>query len=730
MAGVGPATASRARAVLRDSLVFLAFAALTCAMTWPWVARIGTACADTADTYLEAWVLWWNYHAAFTSPLHLFDSNLFFPYRYTLAFTEHGFGIALPLFPLFALGLVTPLSAVSVAMLLSFALSGFGAFRLARTLTGSTAAAWVAGIAFGFATFHFLCIYNLVYAWAVWIPLLAEAIVLFVRERTWGRALWLGAAFLLSGLSVIHWMVLTALPLAMTAIVLGRRRGVLRDRAFWIRGGAAVGGACLVLLPFLLPYAKVARWYGMTRDREEVAQGSARLADWLHADPHNKLWAGFQRGGPGTGAPLFPGALPLLLAFAALLLARKEKAVPEALAVGLIWLILGFFGSLGMNFPFHRFLYETVFLFRSIRVPLRWAMVGTLGLALLAGLGAALLAKAADGPGRVRHLASRALPAFLALALLWELRVAPLDLAEGEPDPDEATRYLAGVPMKGGLVEIPAWDRALYRATLRAADHGQPLITAISGFTTRTASEVATLLQLDPIPPALFDVLEDIPTSYVVVRRGLLMTDELARFDRTFEAAVRSGRLRFVRRFPGEGEGDDLYAVVQTEPAPGSSPTRPPVKTLRERLRENPAGGGAEVHDAPRNTALPPSGFRAQLSARSVPSTLRAGEMVTFDVTVTNLGDASWPHTGSPGTSFAVMLSYHWIRQGGPVASEGIRSDLLLDLAAGARTTLNAKVQAPDTPGDYVLELDMVQEGVAWFKDRGSTAPQIPMRVE
>ena len=38
--------------------------------------------------------------------------------------------------------------------------------------------------------------------------------------------------------------------------------------------------------------------------------------------------------------------------------------------------------------------------------------------------------------------------------------------------------------MKGGLVELPAGteDHGNYRAMLRAADHGKPLVTAVSGF--------------------------------------------------------------------------------------------------------------------------------------------------------------------------------------------------------------------------------------------------------
>src|ERR1035441_8838212 len=62
---------------------------------------------------------------------------------------------------------------------------------------------------------------HLPYLFSGWIPILLEALVLFVRERTPRRAAWLGAAFFLNGLSVIHWLVLTLIPLAATGLALG-----------------------------------------------------------------------------------------------------------------------------------------------------------------------------------------------------------------------------------------------------------------------------------------------------------------------------------------------------------------------------------------------------------------------------------------------------------------------------------------------------------------------------
>jgi len=164
-----------------EALVFLCFVGLTVVMTWPWALHLRDAAADPGDSYLNAWIMWWDYHATFGDPLNLFHANVFYPYRYTLAFSEHNYGISLPFFPLYALGF-KPLTVHGVATLAGFALCGYGAFRLARTLTGAAGAAWVAGVVFAFVPYRFHHLPHITYLFAGWVPLLLEALVLFARE--------------------------------------------------------------------------------------------------------------------------------------------------------------------------------------------------------------------------------------------------------------------------------------------------------------------------------------------------------------------------------------------------------------------------------------------------------------------------------------------------------------------------------------------------------------------
>src|SRR5829696_9738412 len=251
----------RLRLFLREIYIFLGFSALTAIMTWPWILNLRDAASDRGDSYAHAYWLWWDVHQTFRDPLNLFNATIFFPYKNSLAFSENDFGIAILFAPLYALGL-RPLTVHSIATLAAFAFSGYGMFRLARTLTDSKGVAWVAGIVFAFLPYHFQRLPHLVLIFAGWIPLTLEALVLFARQRSWRRAIWLSFAFTMNALTCLTWFILTLLPLVLSAVFLLVWLRLWRDRDFWIRGGVAVVLAALALLPFLLPYYHVRQTHG------------------------------------------------------------------------------------------------------------------------------------------------------------------------------------------------------------------------------------------------------------------------------------------------------------------------------------------------------------------------------------------------------------------------------------------------------------------------------------
>ena len=628
-------------------------------MTWPWVLHLRDAVPDAGDPYAISYFLWWDYHQTFHAPLRLFEATFFYPYHSTLAFGEYNYGISLLFFPLFLLGF-RPLTIFSIAAFLSFPLTGYGMFRLTRTLSSSDAAASIAGIAVAFLPFRFHHLAHLVLNFFVWTLLLFEALVLFARQRSWPRAIWLGFVFLMHALTCMTWLLLAVIPLVVSTLLLLDRNRIWGDIRFWKRAGISLGIASVMLLPFLLPVRRVAIEHGFLRSRQEVQQYSGRLINWLAVDERTKFWHGLGAPAAGTEMVLFPGLLAPLLAIAALVLtpARKarapateplslakrlvvhvldgvaifagilallslgsevfnssllgrgiwqatgsQKAVPimlisvlirsliaypallrrslrgdanlrdsfrsaqrsELFGHALLWVIIGFAGSFGLNFFFHKFLYYHVPLFRGMRSATRWAMICYVGLALLAGLGAFRLSERI-GRGRTRW--KTAVYGLIVLALLVELHAAPLEMVRGAVDPDAISLDLKNRTMSGGILELPIGEGD-FVYMLRAADHLHPIVNGRNSYVPPLQVEIQGLTQARPIPDRLFDMIEQIPVSYVTVHRDFIGADDLPWIEDFLARGVGGGRLRFIKSVPSANTLDqrvDLYAVVKIEP--------------------------------------------------------------------------------------------------------------------------------------------------------------------
>jgi hypothetical protein len=265
----------------------------------------------------------------------------------------------------------------------------------------------------------------------------------------------------------------------------------------------------------------------------------------------------------------------------------RDSRGGDALWLGTIWAVSGFLMSLGTNSWFYRILYDLVFLFRSMREPSRAAMLADLGLAMLAGVGAMKLA--ALIALRSKRLSPAIALTFIGLALLFEMRAAPLDFMRGAVEPDQLALRLKQTNMRGGLVELPTGNGILpHLYMLRSADHGKPLINAISTFVPPHAWEIESLSRANPISLKLLDAMERVPTSYLVIHNLLIEPGQRAAFEGFLAAGLAADRLRFINRYD---DGNDLYAVVKTEPEAKSEaplPFTPSLHELSKLMRENP----------------------------------------------------------------------------------------------------------------------------------------------
>ncbi|MGI8838504.1 MAG: hypothetical protein ACR2H4_17955 [Pyrinomonadaceae bacterium] len=132
---------------------------------------------------------------------------------------------------------------------------------------------------------------------------------------------------------------------------------------------------------------------------------------------------------------------------------------------------------------------------------------------------------------------------------------------------------------------------------------------------------------------------------------------------------------------------------------------------------------------------LPDRAFRAQLAFKDAPAKLRAGQKETIVVRVKNASDVLWWARGgeindSPSNKFYIALGDLWLHEDGKLLTEmDGRIGLPKDLRPGEEVEVPLSISAPTTPGNYILEVDLVQEQVAWFHDKGSPTARTNVTV-
>ncbi len=463
-------------------LAALGYLALTLLLTYPIsVAPATRALSADPDAYLIMWMFSWDAHALVTQPLSIFDANIYYPERLTLAYSENMLGNALVAAPILWLT-DNPVLAVNVVALLSCVLCGLGAFVLARRLGLSAPAAFLAGLVFAFAPPRFLRI-SQGHLTVHWLPFaLAYLHGYFDRGRP--RDLRLAILFFsLQALSSGHGAVFAALAMAGLAVYKGFA-GAPLDLARRAKDVGVVG--VLLALPAILsvvPYLLVQQEMGLRRSLGDYPPANA--ASFL-ASPtyvHRFVLGLFDARwiNETARAFLFPGYVPIvlsLLAFVPWLRAAGARTRLFYLLATLVsvWLAAGppiglwpaVYWLPGLNF---------------IRVPSRFTLLGVLGLAVLAAMG---FERASV---RWRPRMRMAAAAGVGALLVCEFAVAPLATTEYHVEIPSVDRWLDAQPKPFAIAEVPVpradepgWERRQAEYMLHSMAHWQKTVHGYSGF--------------------------------------------------------------------------------------------------------------------------------------------------------------------------------------------------------------------------------------------------------
>jgi hypothetical protein len=544
----GPAgEAAAPRPALVWTAVTCLFTAVTLLYFWPlprvWGDHIGP---DLGDPLFVLWVLKWGVHQIRLGLPNLWNgsvwnANIFYPTKGTLAFSEHLLGPAAELF-LFLKVFPNAIAGYNFLFVTSYVGSALAVCWVLRKTGLSWPAALLAGWMYAFSSFRLSQMAHLQILIAQWIPLTLWFWDRLLAERTAKNAALFLLFYLLnlSGGCYLAYMI----HFCLLAILLSRAPGVGRD-LFSLRSlrvlipVAAV--ATLALAALFLPYVRVSRAQGLSRPPSEIEFYSAKLASYFSPSGENFYFGEranrFLHQALGDSADrffrpensLFAGFLPTVLFFVGIWAAwrgRKDPADPWVRGLvlsGLVCFVLSFAWAF---VPLARVLPGL----SGMRVPARFYAFVSLTLVYLAARGVDFLRSRLPGPR-----ARAALVAGLAAILLIELapRGFRMERLPREGELPQVYRWLRDEPSVKSLVELPLYGNSrendyLYASTL----HWKPIANGYSGY--MAPSYVDLFNSMRVLPGVVgFAKLRSMGISHIVVHvEPPLRIKEVRRWER------------------------------------------------------------------------------------------------------------------------------------------------------------------------------------------------------
>ena len=540
------------------------------------------------DTDLFMWTLAWNTHALVQQPLSVFDANIYYPHRNTLAFSENLIGSTIFAAPVLWLT-GSHVLALNTVSFFSVILCGLGAWLLARRLGALGPAAVLAGLVFAYSPARFLRFGQLHLTTIQWIPFSLAFLHAYLdggRKRDLRLAVGFFTLQVFTSGHGATFLTVAIVCFVVFRLALGEPLAVRRRIHDLGISGLLLLLAAVVILP---AYHDVQVSHGL---RRTLLNWAPSVESFFASPSIFHLWLLSKLPDAEiverASAWLFPGFLPLLLAAAALVsgsggqsrvtqrtpapeysdpregpaaerpgrTGREEWRRNPVLFYGLLLLLCVLLAA-GPPIGLWPLVYHLPG-FNFIRVPSRFVLLGTLALAVLAAFGFQSLT-ARLGPRR------RVVAAIVVGALmLAEFLTIPLPgIRPTRVEIPAVDRWLDTQPKPFVVAEVPTttYERLQSIYMLHSMAHWQRTVNGHSGL--RTPFHIDLFDRLTAFPePDVLRRLAAIGVTFVVVHPRLYSREEWA----TVEPALaqQSDWLELVR----EEDGDRVYRL-RPQAAPG-----------------------------------------------------------------------------------------------------------------------------------------------------------------
>ncbi len=446
--------AKERRNPLAHAFAVILYGALAVLFTYPLVFNLDRV-NGAGDPAVMVWSMAWIQNAL-TSDASLFDANIFHPTENALAYTDLLLPSAVFTLPLY---LITnnPLINFNVVLLLTYILSGYTVFLLARRLMGrmpyALPASLFAGAVYALCPYRMGHITQLNSMTTYLLPLILLFMHKYLEDGRKPRDLFLvGLFFALNAMSGLYYGIFATLMMGTFYVVWSLIKREFPKKEDFVYGAVVFGFFGLVLAYVLWPYLALSGAEDHSRPVEQAAGGSVIPAALLTSPPESLLlgWTpeafgtSNEDGKPMYELTLYPGLAVAALAAFGLFFGRIRTHSKLYALLGLVIFVFSLgplitLGSINIPLPFY-LLYEFVPGFGSLRVPARmWAIV-MIPIAVLAAFGLRKLMEILGG-----SKAALALAAISVFTIFEFLPTLPVDrfIDRGPPTLEPAYEYLS-----------------------------------------------------------------------------------------------------------------------------------------------------------------------------------------------------------------------------------------------------------------------------------------------
>ena len=542
--------------------------------TYPLVTEIDQRVPfDLGDPLYMSWVVSWNNKFILNHQFSLsalFDTNMYYPYKNTLAYSDLMLVPSIMVSPVYYFT-KNPIVTVNSLLFLLLALSAFAMFLLVRHLTESALVALISGFFYLFSSYHLSQIGH--------IQLHADAFMLLMllflhrwldSHETKYLALAVFMLFL-EALSSWYYAIYAGLLLiSFTSFFLIFKKMRVTRRS--IASFAIILLALVFFLyPFISPYLQLhSSMPNFKRSIGESAVYSAGPADYLHTVEQNLFWGrllGLSK--PGVENILFPGLAVILLAFFGLWglragIAKREKNALIKLyylliALSAFVLSLGPYKTvLGQKVPLpFLFAFELIPGFKSMRVPARFGLLVLVGLVVLAAFGAVRLLAYWRQKRRSNKLVDIvAIPAIIFLIfqqVSWPTPLSP-PIASGDRIPP-IYKWLATYKAADVIVELPPTLTEQVKYVYYSTYHSKRLVNGYSGYTPPLWADLENRL-LDFPSSESIGLLEELGVNGVLVH-----SRSIPDWKRRLGESNYDNQIRLIKQV----SGDYFFKILRTQ---------------------------------------------------------------------------------------------------------------------------------------------------------------------